>query len=472
MLELHTGQVLGVSACVGEDQAAGLHPVHGWRCYPTGRLPALATVSKLMGRTRDFVDEVRIHVQAGDGGNGAASFRREKYRPKGGPDGGNGGDGGSVILRVTPGVATLAELGHHPHQRADRGTHGQGSDRHGATGADRIVAVPAGTVVRDADGEVLADLTDEGATLVAARGGRGGRGNAALATARRRAPGFAERGEPGEERWLELELRLLADVGLVGLPNAGKSSLIAQLSAARPKVAPYPFTTLAPNLGVAEAGGDRFVVADVPGLVEGAAEGRGLGLAFLRHLKRCRVLCYVVDLAEGDPGESLRTLRGEIAAYDGALASRTALVAGNKVDLAEGRAHVDEAARAAEPVPFQTVSALTGEGVDALADALSSAVERERRERPVAEDPVVLRIRPEPTGVEVRRENGAYRVVNARAERLIARYDLTNPDAVRYVQERLVRLGVEDALERVGAREGDEVRIGEQAFEFIPEGSS
>ena len=425
-----------------------------------------------MAGTRDFVDEVRLHVHAGDGGNGVASFLREKFRPKGGPDGGSGGDGGSVILRVTPGVATLAEVAHHPHQKAERGEHGKGSDRHGASGADRVVPVPAGTIVRDADGVLLADLIEENESFVAARGGRGGRGNAAIATARRRAPAFAERGEAGEERWLQLELRLLADVGLVGLPNAGKSSLIAKLSAARPKVAAYPFTTLTPNLGVAEAGGDRFVVADVPGLVEGAAQGRGLGLAFLRHLSRCRVLCYVVDLSEEDPAEMLRVLRGEVAAYDADLGARPSVVVGNKIDLEGARERVDEAAKAAKPSPFFAVSALTGEGVDPLAGSLGAAVERERAARSAEEAPVMIRIRPESDGVEVRRENGAYRVVSPRAERLIARHDLTNPDAVRYVQERLVSLGVEDALSKAGAQEGDEVRIGDQAFDFIPEGSA
>ena len=472
MLELDAGLVPRVAADVGQDETAPFDPVHGRKCYPTRVLPALATVARGMARTSDFIDEARVHVRAGDGGNGVASFRREKYRPKGGPDGGNGGDGGSVILRVMPGVSTLAEVARHPHQRAERGAHGRGSDQHGSAAADRNVPVPAGTLVRDAEGAVLADLTDEGESFVAARGGRGGRGNAALANSRRKAPAFAERGEPGEERWLQLELRLLADVGLVGLPNAGKSSLIARVSAARPKVAPYPFTTLAPNLGVAEVAGARFIVADVPGLIEGAAGGRGLGLAFLRHLKRCRVLCYVIDLAEGYPAETFRILRGEVAAYDQDLAGRTSLVAGNKVDLAEARERVDEGRGAASPLEFFPVSAITGEGVDALADALAAAVERDRATRPETEEPVVIRIRPESTGVEVRRENEAYRVVSPRAERLISRYDLTNPDAVRYVQERLVSLGVEDALERAGAREGDEVRIGEQAFEFVPERSA
>jgi len=424
-----------------------------------------------MAKSREFVDEARIQVRAGDGGNGAASFRREKYRPKGGPDGGNGGSGGSVVLRVTPGVATLAELARNPHIRAERGRHGQGSDKHAPAAADQTIAVPAGTLVRDASGTVLTDLVDEGQTFVAARGGRGGRGNAALSTARRKAPGFAERGEAGEERWLDLELRVLADVGLVGLPNAGKSSLVAQLSAARPKIADYPFTTLSPNLGVAEAGGSRFVVADVPGLIEGAAEGKGLGLAFLRHLERCRVLCFVVDLSAGDPAEAVAVLRRELGSYDGALVERTAFLAANKVDLPEAKECVDEARAAWGREGFHPVSALTGEGVADLARAIgeSIATAREELDTPV---PTMLRIRPESDAVQVLRENAAYRVRNPRAERLVARFDLTNPDAVRYVQERLVGLGVEDALAKAGAKAGDEVRIGDEAFEFIPERSA
>jgi GTP-binding protein len=422
-----------------------------------------------MQKNRDFVDETRIQARGGDGGNGAASFLREKYRPKGGPDGGSGGDGGSVLLRVTPGVATLAELARSPHVRADRGRHGKGSKQHGSAGADRIVPVPAGTLVRDAAGTVLADLVDEDATFVAARGGRGGRGNAALANARRKAPGFAERGEPGEERTLDLELRVLADVGLVGLPNAGKSSLVTLLSAARPKVADYPFTTLTPNLGVAEAGGTRFVVADVPGLIEGAAEGRGLGLAFLRHLQRCRVLCFVIDLSAGDPGEALAVLVGELKSYDPGLAERASLVAANKIDLPEAAARVADARAAAGSQPFHAVSALTGEGLDPLARALGAAVADARVEAAAEDRPAMLRIRPESEGVEVLRENGAYRVRNPKAERLVSRFDLTNSDAVRYVQERLAGLGVEAALARAGAQAGDEVRIGDEAFEFIPE---
>ena len=428
-----------------------------------------------MATTREFVDFARLFARAGDGGNGAASFRREKYRPKGGPDGGNGGDGGSVVLRVAPGVATLSDVARHPHARAERGAHGRGSDQHGAAGSDRVVDVPAGTLVRDAsDGAVLADLVDEGATYIAARGGRGGRGNASFATARRKAPGFAERGEPGEERDLELELRVLADVGLVGLPNAGKSSLVARLSAAKPKIADYPFTTLTPQLGVAEVSGARFVIADVPGLIEGAAAGRGLGHAFLRHLERCRVLCFVIDLETGDPREALDVLLGELCAYHPALAERASIVAGNKVDLAEARARVDDARLAAGDRPFVAVSALTGEGCDELASALASAVDSigSAAEDEASDKPAVMKIRPEGAGVDVVRENGAFRVRNPGAERLVARFDLTNPEAVRYVQERLVGIGVEDALARAGAKAGDEVRIGDESFEFTPEGEA
>jgi len=425
-----------------------------------------------MQKSRDFVDEARIQVLGGDGGNGVASFRREKYRPKGGPDGGNGGEGGSVVLRVTPGVATLAELARNPHLRAERGRHGQGSDKHAPAAADQIVPVPAGTLVHDATGAVLADLVEDGQTFVAARGGKGGRGNAAFANAKRKAPGFAERGEAGEERWLDLELRVLADVGLVGLPNAGKSSLVAQVSAARPKIADYPFTTLSPNLGVAEAGGARFVVADVPGLIEGASEGKGLGLAFLRHLERCRVLCLVVDLSAGDPAEAIEVLGRELSAYDQALFARTAFVAANKIDLPEAKERLDDARDAWGREGFYPVSALTGEGVDALAGAIGEDIATQRARAEEEGPATMLRIRPESDAVQVLRENQAYRVRSPRAERLVARFDLTNPDAVRYVQERLVSLGVEEALEKAGAMAGDEVRIGDEAFEFVPERSA
>jgi GTP-binding protein len=409
------------------------------------------------------VDEARIAARGGEGGHGCVSFQREKYRPKGGPDGGDGGNGGSVILRVTPGVATLSELARRPHRRAEGGGNGSGDNRHGAAGADLVVPVPEGTLVVDAaTGAAIADLVAPGDGVVVARGGRGGRGNASLASRRRKAPRFAERGEEAEERLLALELRLLADVGLVGLPNAGKSSLISRLSAARPKVAAYPFTTLTPNLGVAEADGVRFVVADVPGLVEGAAQGRGLGHAFLRHLRRCSVLCFVIDAAEGDARATLEALRAELGAYDPGLAARPWVAVANKVDLLD----------VAPPAGLVPVSALTGEGVEALAETLAGRVGDARASRAAEESHAMITIRPAGDDVEVLKEEGGYRVRSSRAERLVARFDLSNPDAVSYVQERLIALGVEDALSAAGAREGDEVRIGGAAFEFIPERAS
>lgn len=420
--------------------------------------------------TREFVDEVTLRVRGGDGGNGVVSFHREKYRPKGGPDGGNGGDGGSVILRVDPNQATLAELSRNPHQRAGRGTHGSGNNRHGAAGDDRLLLVPDGTVVLEEDGVVRADLVGAGAEVVAARGGRGGRGNAAFAGARRKAPGFAERGEAGEERRLRLELKVLADVGLVGFPNAGKSSLIARLTRARPAVAGYPFTTLTPHLGVAETGDGRFVVADVPGLIEGASEGRGLGLRFLRHLERCALLCFVLDLAAGDPAEMLAALRAELEAYRPGFAARPGLVGGNKIDLPGARDAIEPARAAAEAagLGFAAVSALTGEGIEELSARIGALVTEARAARPALSHRLV-RIRPESEEVLVEREDAAWRVRSAGAERLVRRFDLDNPEAVAHVQGRLVEMGVENALARAGARAGDEVRIGEAAFEFIPE---
>jgi len=421
---------------------------------------------------RTFIDEARIHVAAGDGGGGATSFRREKYRPKGPPDGGNGGDGGSVILQVDTNVATLAELARHPHQKADRGRHGSGNDKHGAAGADRVLAVPDGTVVTAEDGTVIADLVGEEAAAVVAPGGRGGRGNAALATSRRRAPGFAERGEKGEARWIRLELKMLADVGLVGFPNAGKSSLVARLSAARPKIAAYPFTTLSPNLGVAQAGDTRFVVADVPGLIEGASAGKGLGLAFLRHLERCRVLCFVLDLGgEPSPARALEALRAELRAHLAAFDDRPGIVVANKVDLDAATpmiAEAEEAARAAG-FAFVAASAVRGDGIEELLDLLGTTVERARTAAPPEPSHRLIRLRPGSEEVEVAREDAAWRVTSARAVRLLERFDIENPDALAFIQERLVAMGVEDALARAGARAGDEVRIGDIAFEFTPD---
>jgi GTPase len=419
-----------------------------------------------------FVDEARVQVRGGDGGNGCVAFLREAHKPKGRPDGGNGGGGGSVIFRVDPNVATLADLARNPHQRAEKGRNGSGNNKHGAGADDRIVLVPDGTVVKDENGAVVADLVGAGSELVAGAGGRGGRGNASLVTARRRAPGFAERGDPGEERTLLLELKVIADVGLVGFPNAGKSSLITRLSAARPKVADYPFTTLTPNLGVAEAGDARFVVADVPGLIEGASEGRGLGLAFLRHLERCRVLCFVLDVAsEVSPDEALRALRAELRAHMRSFDERPGVVVANKIDVAGTEGAVRSAEAAAKDAGFEFVaaSALLGEGIDRLSDVLGDAVARAHTKEAERGTHRLIRIRPEETEVVVQREGEAWRVRSEKAERMLRRYDVNNPEALGFIQERLVAEGIEDALASAGAREGDSVRIGDIEFEFTPE---
>jgi GTPase len=424
-----------------------------------------------------FVDETAVEVAGGRGGDGVTSFHREKYRPRGGPDGGDGGRGGDVVLVADPGVATLVEYHFHPHQRAGKGGHGQGNNRKGADGPDRVLPVPPGTMVRDEQGNLLADLATPGARFVAARGGRGGRGNASLSAGRRVAH-FHERGEPGQQRRLRLELRLLADVGLVGFPNAGKSSMVARASAARPKVADYPFTTLEPVLGVVRVDGRDFVMADVPGLIPGAAQGRGLGHRFLRHLARSAVLVHVIDLVPMEPGRDpehdLAALQAELEAYDPELAARPALVAANKVDLPEGRARLPEAGAAAarRGLPCFAISAATGEGVPALLYALADAVAEARAAR-AAEEPRGAPAVTEPEApIEVVREAGGWRVLGDRPVRWVAMTDLDNPEAVEYLQRRLRRAGVDDLLAEAGAEPGDEVVVGDAAFEYQPDGSA
>jgi GTP-binding protein len=405
-----------------------------------------------------FVDEAQIHVRAGDGGAGSVSFRRESHVPRGGPDGGNGGHGGDVWLVADRNVASLLAFRDHPHRRATSGTHGQGGGRHGASGADTRVAVPEGTTVKDKDGTVIADLVHAGDSWLAAHGGHGGRGNASFLSNRRRAPSFAEQGEAGEERWLNLELRLMADVALVGLPNAGKSTLISRISAAKPKVADYPFTTLQPHLGVVRFDDSELIVADVPGLIEGAAEGRGLGHQFLRHVERARALLVLVDLAnveEVDPAERERVLLDELGRYEPELLERPRLTVGTKADAA------------ALPWEGTRISAVTGEGVRPLLGRLAEIVERARAAEPVA-DSFVLH-EPLAEGFRIEREpNGDFRVVGRPAERAVALSDITTPDAQDYVRHRLQRLGVDRALERAGAREGDTVHIGPMEFEYQP----
>lgn len=409
-----------------------------------------------------FVDECTVFATAGRGGNGSASLHSEPFKPRGGPDGGNGGDGGSVVFEVARGVHDLAWLADHPHQKARGGEPGRKSNRDGAAGADLTVAVPDGTVVFDDQG-LVADLVGEGARAVVAQGGRGGRGNVAFASARNRVPRTAEPGEDGEQRRLRVELRTVADIGLVGLPNAGKSTLLSRLTAATPKVADYPFTTLTPNLGVAE-GDDRFVVADIPGLIEGASGGKGLGHLFLRHIVRCRALVLVVDLSGPDPSGDLRTLRDELGAYDRELLAKPAVVVGAKADL------VDEASAAASVLGTGTIatSAVSGDGLDELLERLRLLARDAASDEADRRSHVVLR--PGRPRFTVSRESRSrWRVTGRSVERWVLETDLDDEDAVETLQGRIRKEGVERALASMGARGGDEVAILDRVFEYRPD---
>jgi GTPase len=429
-----------------------------------------------------FVDRVVLHVAAGNGGHGVASIHREKFKPLGGPDGGNGGRGGDVILLVDPNVHTLLDFHHHPHQRAGNGRQGAGSNRNGAEGGDLELRVPDGTVVTDRDGTVLADLVGIGTRYVAAQGGRGGLGNAALASNRRKAPGFALLGEPGEVHDVVLELKSVADVGLIGFPSAGKSSLIAALSAARPKIADYPFTTLVPNLGVVDAGDTTFTVADVPGLVPGAAQGKGLGLQFLRHVERCALLLHVLDCATLEPGrdplgdlDAIEAELGQHRATFGELLAKPRLVALNKVDVPEAReladlVRPDLEARGLSVFP---ISAVTHEGLRELTFALAAAVQADRAARPAGEATRIV-LRPhavDDAGFTVATEGDGFVVRGAKPERWVRQTDFDNDEAVGYLADRLARLGVEHELTRLGAEPGAAVTIGDVTFDFEPAGS-
>jgi len=408
----------------------------------------------------NFVDEVQVNLRGGDGGAGAVAFRREAHVPKGGPDGGDGGSGGDVYLEASRNVASLLAFRDHPHRRAGSGKHGGGQKKHGARGADLVVAVPEGTTVRARDGDVLADLVHHGDRYLASAGGRGGRGNARFLSNARRAPSFAEQGEYGEEHWLRLEVRLLADAALVGFPNAGKSTLIAAVSAAKPKIADYPFTTLEPHLGVVHFRDHDFVLADIPGLIEGAAEGKGLGHTFLRHVERARVLVLLLDLAPVDgrtPAEQEAVLLAELGRYRPDLLERPRLVVGSKADVATLAAPRDDVA---------VLSAVTREGLDPFLGRLGELVDGARGEEPEQEPFVVLRPAEEGFAV-VRDDDGAWRVTGRAAERVVAMADLTNEEAIAYVQHRLRQMGVERALARAGAREGDAVRVGAIELEYV-----
>lgn len=425
-----------------------------------------------------FVDRVTLHLAAGDGGNGCVSVRREKFKALAGPDGGNGGDGGDIVLVADPQETTLLGFHRRPHRSSDSGGQGMGSHRTGSTGEDLVMPVPVGTVVRAEDGTLIADLTTPGTRVVVAAGGQGGLGNASLATKQRRAPGFALLGTDGEQHDVLLELKSVADVALVGFPSAGKSSLIAAMSAARPKIADYPFTTLHPNLGVVEAGQTRFTIADVPGLIEGASEGKGLGLEFLRHVERCSALLHVLDCATLEPGRDpisdLEVIRRELAAYpvpDGQrpLLDRPQLVALNKVDVPEAAELAEFVRGELEDAGYRvfTISAVSREGLTSLGFALAELVEQHRAA--AAAEPVLERIvlRPKPvddTGFTVTVEGGSggniYRILGAKPERWVQQTDFANDEAVGYLADRLAKLGVEEALYRAGAVAGATVVIG------------
>lgn len=418
-----------------------------------------------------FVDRAVLHVAAGDGGAGCASVKREKFKPLGGPDGGNGGRGGDVILEVDPSVTTLLDYQRRPHRKATTGRAGQGDNKHGADGGDVVLRVPEGTVVLDEQGNELVDLVGAGTRYVIAAGGRGGLGNAALASPRRKAPGFALLGEPGDARSVTLELKSVADVALVGFPSAGKSSLIAAMSAARPKIADYPFTTLVPNLGVVEAGEVRFTVADVPGLIEGASGGRGLGHEFLRHVERCSVLVHVVDCATLEPGRDpvsdIDVIEAELAAYGG-LEGRPRLVALNKTDVPEAADLAEMVTGELESRGWQVfaVSAATHAGLRQLGYAMADVVMQARTAAPPAV-PTRIVLRPEgvdDAGFTVARETTPeghrFRVRGSRPERWVRQTDFSNDEAVGYLADRLERLGVEEQLVKTGAVAGDEVLIG------------
>lgn len=412
-----------------------------------------------------FVDEAQLNVRGGDGGAGCVSFRREGPVAFGGPNGGDGGKGGDVWLIADRNVASLLAFRDHPHRRAANGVHGKGKDLHGRRGEDLLVSVPEGTIARDMyTGEVLADLVNHGDRWMAASGGRGGRGNHKFMSNKRRAPTFAEQGEEGFERWLKLELKLMADVALVGFPNAGKSTFISTVSAAKPKIANYPFTTLEPHLGVVRVDDTtEFVMADIPGLIEGASEGRGLGHQFLRHVERARVMCYLIDLTELDgttAPEQLAILQRELGNYRPELLDRPHVVVGTKIDSVP--------LETVESWPHMSMSSITTQNVRQVVNALASAVAQARMEEPVHEATVIMRPEPEHSWVE-RLGDNEFRVHGRSAERAVALNDVTTPEALNYIDDRLGKLGVPKLLAKAGVAEGDVVWIAQFSFEYAPD---
>ena len=418
-----------------------------------------------------FFDEAKIFVQAGSGGNGCMSFRREKFVPNGGPNGGHGGDGGDVILAVDPRLNTLSTFRRRSHFKADRGMHGEGSDKHGRNGADLEIPVPRGTVVRDAEtGELIADLVRLDARVVVVKGGRGGRGNAAFTSSTNQAPRFAENGEPGQERWITLEMKLLADVGIIGLPNAGKSTFLASVTAAKPKIADYPFTTLIPNLGVALVDDAEMVLADIPGLIEGAHMGAGLGDKFLRHIERTRVLIHLIDGSGEDPLEAFETINHELQEYNARLATKPQVVAVNKIDLPDAQANWGKIQKAMKKRGIQAyaISAATGEGVRDLL-RVANILLNETPEDIIEEDNdelPVIRPDEDENAFEISREGKAFRLTGRKVERVVVMTNFDQEEAVFRLHRIFKGMGITEALEKAGVQEGDMVRIGEVELEW------
>lgn len=417
-----------------------------------------------------FIDHAKIYVKGGDGGNGIVAFRREKYVPMGGPSGGDGGRGGNVVFVADEGLTTLMDFKYKKHFKAERGAHGQGKNMHGPWGEDLIARVPVGTVIRDDDtGEVIADLVRPGQEAIVARGGRGGRGNARFSSSVNRAPSISENGEPGEERWVRLELKLLADVGLVGFPNAGKSTLISVMSAARPKIADYPFTTLTPNLGVVQTRQkDSFVVADIPGLIEGAHQGAGLGHNFLRHVERTRVLLFILDTAqtEGrDCLEDFNVLRRELEAFNAELVQRPFLIVANKIDLPDAQPNLKRLRErfADQVIP---ISAATGEGTDLLINRTWEMLEQVPREEVLAGEVEVMRRFQEEEPFRIEQVEGVFEVTGKRIEKLVAMTNFSTDEGLQRFQRTVEKMGLEQALKNMGIQEGDTVRIKDWEFDY------
>lgn len=420
-----------------------------------------------------FYDQAKIFVKGGDGGNGCVAMRREKYVPRGGPWGGDGGNGGDVILRADEGLRTLVDFRYKRHYKSERGRHGEGKNRHGVSGDDLIIRVPVGTLVRDAEtGTMIADLISDGQEVVVARGGRGGRGNAHFATQKNKAPRLAEKGEPGEERWLSLELKLLADVGLIGFPNVGKSTIISKISAARPKIASYPFTTITPNLGVVRLeDGRSFVVADIPGLIEGAHAGTGLGYEFLRHIERTRLLIHVLDTSgsEGrDPVNDFQITNRELMLYNPVIGKKPQVIAANKIDLESAARNLSRLKEnCGDRYEIFPVSAILGSGLEALIYRVAGFLEElppETKTVVETQGPVVHSLQ---TRFSIKRGEGCFVVEGKEIERHVAMTDLNQEESVERLQRIMNRMGIDDALKDAGARDGDTVKIGKFEFEYV-----